>query len=37
MFECQPEASKSNIFTMLVVIAGVLAFLGGMTWYFTRL
>jgi hypothetical protein len=36
MFDSQPEASKSNIFTMLAVITAVLAFLGAITWYFTR-
>jgi hypothetical protein len=35
MFDSQSEAPKS-IVTMLVVIAAALAFLGGMTWYFTR-
>jgi hypothetical protein len=35
MFNSQSEAPK-NIVTRLVVIAAVLAFLGGMTWYFTR-
>jgi hypothetical protein len=36
MFDTQPDAPKSNIFTMLAVIVAVLAVLRGVTWYFTR-
>jgi|GraSoiStandDraft_4_1057263.scaffolds.fasta_scaffold431957_2 hypothetical protein len=34
MFDSQ--APKSNVTTMLVIIAAVLAAFVGITWYFTR-
>jgi hypothetical protein len=30
------RAPQTNVTTMLVIIAAVLAALGGLTWYFTR-
>ena len=30
------RAPKSNVTTMLVIIAAVLAAFGGLTWFFTR-